>query len=649
MHVVVHQIDGVSTLSALPLAAGLVVASARRDPAIAAAAQLSIHTARLDPEDVAARHPSPDVLAFSTYAWNERHSLEVARCAKTRRPGAFVLFGGPSVPRRPERAARFLREHPWVDALAFGEGEPVFRETLCALLAGRPVDVVAGLALRAAARPEGAVLTAPRARLADFGETASPYLDGTFDALVLAGAPPPAAIVETNRGCPFSCTFCDWGQAVQSQVRELPLPRLHAELDWIARQRIPYLYIVDANYGMRRRDLEIVREIGRLRATTGFPQYVFFHLTKNATERHLDVVLALREAGIGTHLALSAQDFEPRVLQAVRRENIRLDRALALRRICHERGIPTFNELILGLPEQTYDSFADSLARAVTPFPLDSFTLYLARVLDNAEMGSDAERTRHAIETRLVPIHPACPPAVAELEEVVVATRSLPVADWRRAFTFGYLLSAAHSLRLLDVVLQVAWRAAGVPVRRVVEALRDRMAIARPTSVLGRIQAVLERYADAVLAGEAMALALPETGDHLCTVEEAIVVVALARGEEFFAEVGDLVREGLPGVDSALLASAVRYQALTTPTFDRPARRRDELAHDIAAWRSLAVADDAPAVPRRQTRATWTSAPALATSRDLRAFVAAYLNVVRARLPTGQLVIAHRRAKTSRA
>jgi hypothetical protein len=130
---------------------------------------------------------------------------------------------------------------------------------------------------------------------------------------------------------------------------------------------------------------------------------VFFHLTKNATERHLDVVLALRDAGIGTHLALSTQDFEPRVLTAVRRDNIRLDRALALRRICHKRGIPTFNELILGLPEQTYDSFAGSVARAVTPFPLDTFNLYLARVLENAEMATPV-RARYGIVTRSVRI-----------------------------------------------------------------------------------------------------------------------------------------------------------------------------------------------------------------------------------------------------
>jgi hypothetical protein len=643
--VVVHQIDGISTLPALPLAAGLLVASARRDPVIGAVASLSIHTARLAPDAVAASHQRPDVLAFSAYAWNERHSLEVARRARTRRPDAFVLFGGPSVPRRPERAARFLREHPYVDALAFGEGELLFREVLRALLEGRPLDGVAGLALRAAARPEGALLTAPRARLADFAETASPYLDGTFDGLVAPGAPPPAAIVETNRGCPFSCTFCDWGQAVQSPVRELPLARLHGELEWIARRQIPYLYIVDANYGMRRRDLDVVRHIGRLRAAVGFPRYVFFHLTKNATERHLDVVLALREAGIETHLALSTQDFEPRVLQAVRRENIRLDRALALRRICHERGIPTFNELILGLPEQTYASFADGVARAVTPLSLDTFNLYLARVLENAEMGSVEQRARHGIETRAVPIHPARPPDVAEVEEVVVATRTLPVADWRRAFALGYLLTAAHGLRLLDVVMQVAWRAAGVPVRRLVEALLARMATAPPASALGRIHIVLERHADAVLAAEAMALPAPETGDHLWAVEEAVLVTALAAGEAFFAEVAALVREDLRGADTALLEDAVRYQRLVTPAFGSATPRHDVLAHDIPAWRLLPPAEDGPAVPRRRTRVAWTLSPALAGAGDLRAFATAYLAAVHARTPTGRLTVSRGRAR----
>ena len=85
------------------------------------------------------------------------------------------------------------------------------------------------------------------------------------------------------------------------------------------------------------------------------------------------------------------------MLLAVQRDNIKLERALDLRRICHERGIPTFNELILGLPEQSYDSFADGMAQAITPYPNDTFNLYLARMLENAEM---ATRSASAMASR---------------------------------------------------------------------------------------------------------------------------------------------------------------------------------------------------------------------------------------------------------
>ena len=79
----------------------------------------------------------------------------------------------------------------------------------------------------------------------------SPYLDGTFDALVARGeiGPITTAVLETNRGCPFACTFCDRGQATQSRVHELPGERVTHELTWLAERGVPYLYLVDANFG----------------------------------------------------------------------------------------------------------------------------------------------------------------------------------------------------------------------------------------------------------------------------------------------------------------------------------------------------------------------------------------------------------------
>jgi hypothetical protein len=419
-------------------------------------------------------------------------------------------------------------------------------------------------------------------------------------------------------------------------VHELPLERLHQELTFIARRRIPYLYIVDANYGMRRRDLDLVREIGRVKARTGYPQYVFFHLTKNATERHLELVTALRDAGIGTHLALSAQDFEARVLLAVKRENIRLDRAMELRRICHQRGIPTFNELILGLPEQTYDSFAESMAKAVTPYPLDGFNLYLARLLENAEMASAEQRALHGIQTRQVLIasfhRDARRAPVPELEEVVVGTRTMPPADWRRAFKFGFFLAAAHNLRLLDVVLQVARRCAGVELRDFLERLLARLLGAPPDSALGRVEAALEEHADAILAGRAMVLPAPGTGEHLWPVEDAVLVAALGARDRFFAEVAAFVGDEFR---SELLDEAVRYQAFIAPAPGETGPRSAIFAYDFPAWQKLPPDACGPPVPRRETPLRWRPAASLAEASDLLSFAVAYLGAVHARLPTG--------------
>src|SRR6185295_17125857 len=104
---------------------------------------------------------------------------------------------------------------------------------------------------------------------------------------------------------------CDWGQATQSKVNELPLDRLERELAWIADRKVSYLYFVDANFGIRKRDVDITKLVGEISHARGAPKFVFFHLTKNATEKNLRTVEILREHGVGTQVALSMQDFEP--------------------------------------------------------------------------------------------------------------------------------------------------------------------------------------------------------------------------------------------------------------------------------------------------------------------------------------------------
>ena len=64
---------------------------------------------------------------------------------------------------------------------------------------------------------------------------------------------------ETNRGCPFQCTFCDWGSATASKVSRFEMDRLEREIKWMAEKKIKYIFVCDANFGIQKRDIEIAK------------------------------------------------------------------------------------------------------------------------------------------------------------------------------------------------------------------------------------------------------------------------------------------------------------------------------------------------------------------------------------------------------
>jgi hypothetical protein len=114
-------------------------------------------------------------------------------------------------------------------------------------------------------RPGGAphVFTAPPGRVHDFTVTASPYLDGTFDELYSRHRGRfTMALCEPNRGCPLSCTFCDW--SLTKRVVEFPIERVEAELEWVARHDFRHMMLADANFGIRPRDTSIARYLAGL-------------------------------------------------------------------------------------------------------------------------------------------------------------------------------------------------------------------------------------------------------------------------------------------------------------------------------------------------------------------------------------------------
>jgi radical SAM superfamily enzyme YgiQ (UPF0313 family) len=235
---------------------------------------------RMPVRDIVAQMRAADVVGFSTYVWNANISLEAARRLKSERPEIVIVFGGPQVPDKPEQ---FLRQHRFIDIAVHNEGERSFL-ALAERLPGRNWEGLTGVSYLAA---DGSFVKAPATeRIRDLAEVPSPFMNGSFDQLTASNPEEKwIGLWETNRGCPFQCTFCDWGSATAAKVNKFELERLYQELDWFARKKIEYIFVCDANFGIQKRDVEIAEHVAGIRKRTGFPQGFSVQNTKNATER----------------------------------------------------------------------------------------------------------------------------------------------------------------------------------------------------------------------------------------------------------------------------------------------------------------------------------------------------------------------------
>lgn len=360
-------------LESLPLAAGYMKAAALADPRLADSVDIAIHSfdgsrSALAMAEMLLADGPPDVLAFSVAAWNYHPFGAIAETYRQMRPDGWVIWGGNHVAHQARRAFRI---YPAVDIVVDGEGEFVFADLLASRLAGESpgeLDAIDGITFK---REDGdPIQTAPRERIQDLEQLPSPFLTG---ALPLATADGrfryEAALMETNRGCPYSCGFCYWGGAIGQKVRRFSRERLREEAEMIASMKVETLALCDANFGMLPNDIEFVTDLIDIKRRYGYPQALESSWAKNKSAVFYEVVDRLNQAGLRTTFTFSLQSLNQDVLRHAGRRNMPINRWEELAGWLDEKGVICNAELIWGMPGETPQSFLagyDELAKRVS-------------------------------------------------------------------------------------------------------------------------------------------------------------------------------------------------------------------------------------------------------------------------------------------
>jgi len=380
---------------------------------------------RENPDAVLLKIQDPVYCGFSCYVWNYQYNLILAEKIKQRWPKCVIQFGGP-------QTSGTMIKYEFIDSIILAEGEEQFVETLRNIQNNKPVELVYN-----------------KTRLENL-HIPSPYTTGVFDQIIKENSNAIWSMTfETNRGCPYQCTFCDWGSLTYTKIRKFEIEHVRADLEWAVDKPIGYLFCADGNFGIfKERDLELAKII-KSAADRSSIDAVNLQYAKNSTEVIFEIAKIIGNYSRG--ITVSVQSMNPQTLQAIKRSNMELNDIANVLRLSEEYNISTYTDVILGLPLETKETWKQGLSDILELGQHQTIDMVFAVLLENSELNSFESKQKYGIQSirakDYMPFYNANDwREVDEDFELVNSTNTMSTEDMIESYMYGWMIIHFHTV-----------------------------------------------------------------------------------------------------------------------------------------------------------------------------------------------------------
>lgn len=407
----------------------------------------------------------PDVLALTCYNWNSNLNLAIAKQCKKNHPNLKIIMGGPNFKQDDSQwVEQFFLTNSFIDLFIVREGEYSFLKCI-ELLLENSLNLTKSdyskwpSTFYSYDHKRKKIIHNPNLPVErlDLLTIPSPYLNGMLDEFLDDKRLAP--IIETNRGCPYNCSFCIWGQAILTKLRKFDLNTVMDEIHYISKKTknpTKIMYVADANFGILKRDSQIADTFMECKKKYDFPKRLYVYSLKNQTIHSINTYEKIKSIA---HMSMSMQSANLKTLEEIGRKNIPIQNYAKNRIKCEQKGINTYCEMIYGLPDETLDTFIDGIS-AVLKAGQERIQLYAHSLNWGAETATKEYIKKFGFETRFRYQPKYCGThhgmSTTEYEEVVVKTNTMSFDDFLkiREVHFFVLLLGSNVFKEFQRILK---------------------------------------------------------------------------------------------------------------------------------------------------------------------------------------------------
>ena len=419
-----------------------------------------------------------DIVGFSIYVWNEMNSLAIAKEYKQLNPDGFVVVGGPQVPNSHKQFRRirsdglntielkrerigftpaYHQSYPYIDIACHGEGERVFTKILDQFEIDKCVNKkeIPSISYIDSNGIFHFNNMLPRMTDEDLALAPSPFTTDVFKSIMTMNTDHKwIAMYETDRGCPYMCSYCDWGGATEDKISKFPMDQVKKDILWMGENNIPYVFLCNANFGILKRDTEIAHYFGQAKEKYCRLEGVSTQNAKNPKGHTLDALAILENYGLNKATVMSQQSLNPETLAAVRRDNMKLDEYYNIQKKLASDGVFTMTDLIFPMPGETYESILSAIATLIAKGQHNKIQFNNLSILRNTEMGDPEYQRQYGmniIKSKIINGHGSKNHiGIDEWQELVVATNTMPAKEWRKTRSLCWMVNLIYFNKLLQ-------------------------------------------------------------------------------------------------------------------------------------------------------------------------------------------------------